>query len=297
MSQQQQHPQLGGQGREASSTVLGASARNDNVFAFDFDGVICNSQGESSRSGFRALRVLWPEIAAELRTKDGGQKDSDDAPAWILDKMKELRPIVETGYENILLVRLLIEERLGLPVLYPSEGLLDSWGPEARDALALRYGLGREELVDAFGSARDEWMEVDFQGWLGANKFYEGIPEAISACTGEVYVITTKQTRFASALLEHAGIKVPLDRIFGLGTGPKASVLAQLQTKHSGCTLVFLEDRVETLEAVCADSKLDGVRLYLCDWGFNTVAQRARGESNDRITVVGTGDIAGLLAP
>lgn len=29
--------------------------------------------------------------------------------------MKELRPIVETGYENILLVRLLIEEvRLGL---------------------------------------------------------------------------------------------------------------------------------------------------------------------------------------
>ncbi|CAN0522287.1 unnamed protein product, partial [Ectocarpus sp. 8 AP-2014] len=44
--------------------------------------------------------------------------------------------------------------------------------PEARDALALRYGLSPEELVDAFGSARDEWMEADFQGWLGANKFY-----------------------------------------------------------------------------------------------------------------------------
>lgn len=28
----------------------------------------------------------------------------------IVDRMKELRPIVETGYENILLVRLLIEE-------------------------------------------------------------------------------------------------------------------------------------------------------------------------------------------
>ncbi|CAN0459917.1 unnamed protein product, partial [Ectocarpus sp. 12 AP-2014] len=99
-----------GQGREASSAVLGASARKDNVFAFDFDGVICNSQGESSRSGFRALRALWPEIAGALRTKDGGQKDSNDAPAWIVDKMKDLRPIVETGYENILLVRLLIEE-------------------------------------------------------------------------------------------------------------------------------------------------------------------------------------------
>lgn len=51
--------------------------------------------------------------------------------------------------------------------------LLTLRGPESRDALALRYGLSREELVDAFGSARDEWMEADFQGWLGANKFYE----------------------------------------------------------------------------------------------------------------------------
>ncbi|CAN0473022.1 unnamed protein product, partial [Hapterophycus canaliculatus] len=81
-------------------------------------------------------------------------------------------------------------------------------GAEARDELARRYGLSQKELVDAFGSARDNWMETDFQGWLGANKFYEGVPEAISACEGEVYVVTTKQTRFASALLEHAGERV-----------------------------------------------------------------------------------------
>lgn len=29
-----------------------------------------------------------------------------------------------------------------------------------------------------------------------------------------------------------AGIQVPLDRIFGLGTGPKAGVLADLLAKH-----------------------------------------------------------------
>lgn len=46
-------------------------------------------------------------------------------------------------------------------------------GPEARDKLAVRYGLSREQLVDAFGSARDDWIETDFQGWLGANTFYE----------------------------------------------------------------------------------------------------------------------------
>ncbi|CAM9179474.1 unnamed protein product [Scytosiphon promiscuus] len=254
--QQQQQKQLHVESVKASPVAMASSARSDTVFAFDFDGVICNSQGESSRSGFRALARLWPEVVAQLRAKHGGQK-GDDVPSWIVEKMGELRPIVETGYENILLVRLLIEERLGLEIPYPSEKLVELWGAEARDDLARRYGLSQKELVDAFGSARDDWIETDFKGWLGANTFYEGVPEAITACEGEVYVVTTKQTRFASALLEHAGIQVPVDRIFGLGTGPKAGVLGELKTKYSGSKLVFLEDRVETLELVCADSELE----------------------------------------
>ena len=56
-------------------------------------------------------------------------------------------------------------------------------GPEARDELAVRYGLSREQLVDAFGSARDHWIETDFQGWLGANKFYEVLCESSFFCS------------------------------------------------------------------------------------------------------------------
>ncbi|CAN0502693.1 unnamed protein product, partial [Laminaria digitata] len=78
-------------------------------------------------------------------------------------------------------------------------------GPEAREELTTRYGVNRDELVEAFGQARDEWIDTDFEGWLGANSFYEGVREAIAACKGEVYVVTTKQRRFASALLEYAG--------------------------------------------------------------------------------------------
>lgn len=36
--------------------------------------------------------------------------------------------------------------------------------------------------------------------------------------------------------------------------------------------------------------------MYLCDWGFNTPAQRARGKSNPRVRVIGTSDVAGVLA-
>lgn len=38
-----------------------------------------------------------------------------------------------------------------------------------------------------------------------SNYLPQGVNEAVSACEGEVYVVTTKQQRFASALLEHAG--------------------------------------------------------------------------------------------
>eukprot|EP00904_Undaria_pinnatifida_P012979 jgi/Undpi1/8811/HiC_scaffold_25.g11273.m1 len=271
------------------------------IYALDFDGVICNSQGESSRSGFKALQCVWPELGARLKAERGGEAGDDDAPAWMLDKMRELRPIIETGYENILLARLLVEEgrrgERGRQRMREGEGERSiPSGPEAREELTVRYGLSRDELINAFGQARDEWIETDFEGWLGANSFYEGVREAIAACKGEVYVVTTKQQRFASALLEYAGVKVPLERIFGLGTGPKADVLAELAAKHSGSTLHFFEDRVETLEVVCKDSRLEDAELYLCDWGFNTAAQRGRGEANPRVRVIGTGDIGGALS-
>lgn len=46
-------------------------------------------------------------------------------------------------------------------------------GPAARDDVMQRYGVDRDSLVEAFGTARDDWMASDFQGWLGANGFYE----------------------------------------------------------------------------------------------------------------------------
>ena len=44
--------------------------------------MICNSQGESSRSGFKALKRVWPELGKRLKAERGGEWDDDDAPAW-----------------------------------------------------------------------------------------------------------------------------------------------------------------------------------------------------------------------
>jgi hypothetical protein len=79
--------------------------------------------------------------------------DDADAPAWLTDKMRKLRPVVETGYENIVLTRMLLEEYMvgetstqGTRPLTIGE-ISANWGEDFRDALMHKYGYGRDELI------------------------------------------------------------------------------------------------------------------------------------------------------
>ncbi|KAK9202314.1 hypothetical protein WN944_017524 [Citrus x changshan-huyou] len=232
------------------------------LYALDFDGVLCDSCGESSLSAVKAAKVRWPGLF------DGVDSVIED---WIVDQMHILRPVVETGYENLLLVRLLLEMRMpsirkssvseGLTV----EGILENWS-KIKPVIMEDWTENRDALVDLFGKVRDEWMDKDLTTWIGANRFYPGIPDALKFASSRIYIVTTKQSRFADALLrELAGVTIPPDRIYGLGTGPKVEVLKQLQKKPElqGMTLHFVEDRLATLRNVIKEPELDGWNLYL----------------------------------
>ncbi|CAM9814125.1 unnamed protein product [Chrysoparadoxa australica] len=232
--------------------------------------------------------------------------------------MRKLRPVVETGYENVLLCRLLLEEKRvsdtsaqgtrGLTVNEIIENCVGREKPWYQGCLShfqfLRYGCpSKEWLIEAFGTSRDDWMQNDMPSWLGANAFYDGVCQAVASRIDDVYIITTKQqTRFAKALLDHGmtlnglDARVSEERIFGLGTGPKAEVLAMLQEKHAPTPIHFVEDRVETLEGICKDSRLNDVNLYLCDWGFNTHAQRERADQASRIELIGQERFRALMS-
>ena len=85
-----------------------------------------------------------------------------------------------------------------------------------------------------------------------------------------------------------AGISFPPDRIHSLTVcgRPKSEVLEQLQDAHPGSQCHFVEDKMSTLEKVCAAGGLAEWQLYLADWGYNTARERQRAESNDRIRVI-----------
>ncbi|XP_057497161.1 uncharacterized protein LOC130781827 [Actinidia eriantha] len=264
------------------------------LYALDFDGVLCDSCGESSLSAVKAAKVRWPNLF------DGVDSAMED---WIVDQMHMVRPVVETGYENLLLVRLLLEARVpsirkssaaeGLTV----EGILENWST-IKPVIMEEWDENRDALIDLFGKVRDEWMDNDLATWIGANRFYPGVPDALKFASSRIYIVTTKQGRFADALLrELAGVTIPPERIYGLGTGPKVEVLKLLQKKpeHQGLTLHFVEDRIVTLKNVIKEPELDRWNLYLGDWGYNTEKERAEAASIPRIHLLELSDFSKKL--
>ncbi|WJX82972.1 hypothetical protein P8452_65670 [Trifolium repens] len=264
------------------------------LYALDFDGVICDSCGESSLSALKAAKVRWPSLF------DGVDSTTED---WIVDQMHIVRPVVETGYENLLLVRLLLETRTpsirkssvaeGLAV----EGILENWS-KLKPIIMEEWGENREALIDLFGKVRDEWLEQDFAAWIGANRIYPGVSDALKFASSRVYIVTTKQSRFADALLrELAGVTMPPERIYGLGTGPKVEILKQLQKRpeHQGLTLHFVEDRLATLKNVIKEPELDKWNLYLGNWGYNTAQEKEEAAAISRIRVLELSDFSKKL--
>jgi len=51
-------------------------------------------------------------------------------------------------------------------------------------------------------------------------------------------------------------------------------------------TLWFVEDRLKTLQLVQQQADLNDVRLYLADWGYNTIAHQEAARNDPRIQLL-----------
>lgn len=239
---------------------------------FDFDGVIGNSVDELSTTAWKHAKELWPNLREKL-------DDSYDELVKI--HMRKLRPVIETGFEATLLIRVLLEARPDCAGIV--DRILSEWAtmwPKLLD----EWNLSKEEVVSGFGRIRDEWIKADLKGWLSLSRPYEGVPNCIKgmlAAGVEVFVITTKQRRFTEELLHDYGLVVPSDHIFTLEDGPKTGVLKRLLSRPelAGRTMHFIEDKIGNLRKVVADSDLKDVHLHLVDWGYNT--EKEQSEAND----------------
>ena len=91
------------------------------------------------------------------------------------------------------------------------EEMLASWHALLPMFMA-RWALDCRELVDLFGSTRDQWLADDLDGWLAPNRIYPGVADAMQALMDrhEVYIVTTKQARHAADVQQGGGQTRPL---------------------------------------------------------------------------------------
>ena len=223
------------------------------IYALDFDGVICDSAVETGITGWKAGRQLWNDYSTAIPASD------------LIEQFRQIRPALETGYEAILLIRLLFDG-------HSVESILNNYSEQLKRVVDLS-NLDIDTLKKLFGETRDQWINDDIQDWVTMNPLFSGVTEKLQNLAKQDiwYIITTKQERFVKHILAANQINLPDNRIFGLDRKmSKESVLADLVNTHPNEEIVFVEDRLPALFNVMNNKKLSSVKLYFALWGYNT---------------------------
>jgi phosphoglycolate phosphatase-like HAD superfamily hydrolase len=248
------------------------------ILALDFDGVVCDGRPEYFESAWQAYVAAWPGPLTTAR------------PAAVADRFSALRPLIESGWEMPLLVHALLAGA-------GDEALKDrhAWLAAAPGFLT-SAGVTAETLGRALNRVRDDWFARDPASWLAHHRFYPGVADRMASLLGgptRVVIVTTKTERFARQLLVQADARLDAVTVIGREPGkpvPKPDILRRLADERGlgsdGAGLWFVEDMLETLETTARRTDLAGARLFLCDWGYNTPADRARVGAGGRIALL-----------
>jgi phosphoglycolate phosphatase-like HAD superfamily hydrolase len=238
------------------------------LLALDFDGVLCNGLMEYFQAAWRVYCQIWshPKIAP---------------PEGLAEQFYRLRPVVETGWEMPVVIQAILS---GI-----SEAeILANWVAIA-PTFAQATGLSPTEIGNQVDQIRDHWIANDLESWLALHHFYPGVIERLQQLSPlHPVIITTKEERFVVQLLQQQGIDFPQSQIFGKSLKqPKSQTLRALIQDLSQKTdypiVWFVEDRLKTLQSLTFQPDLSNVRLFLGDWGYNTVSDRETARLNPKI--------------
>lgn len=221
------------------------------IYALDFDGVICDSAVETAITGWKAATHMWPDMVGTIPTEAH------------IEQFRSLRPQLETGYEAIVLMRLLQQGESVANIQANMGQFIDHLG----EGVAL--------LKTLFGQTRDQWIKHARDEWIIMNPLFAGISDKLQQLQGQPwYIVTTKQERFVEQILAANQVSMP-DAIYGLDRKmSKTEVLQELVLKHADAKLCFIEDRLATLLTIADNKSLSSVELQLVDWGYNIEQDR-----------------------
>ena len=244
------------------------SANTPAILALDFDGVVCDGLIEYFETAWRTYCEIWSPSYPTPR---------DD----LASRFYQLRPVIETGWEMPVLIRAL---QMGVD----EADIWHNWVAIATQLLQ-QADLTAADIGKKLDRVRDEWISTDLDDWLSLHRFYSGVVEKLQSLINssvQPVIITTKEGRFVSQLLQQQGVELPEKFIFGKESKrPKYQIIQELIGVKAGraASLWFVEDRLKTLQLVQQQADLEAVRLFLADWGYNTASEREIAALNPRI--------------
>ncbi|WP_009633880.1 HAD family hydrolase [Synechocystis sp. PCC 7509] len=238
------------------------------ILALDFDGVLCDGLREYFETAWRTYCQIWCP---------NNPTPSEEVAA----SFYRLRPVIETGWEMPILVKALIDGVSELEIL-------SNWG-EIAQAILLEDKLVSANIAFKLDQIRDEWISTDLSSWLSLHQFYPGVVEKMQSLQGSKLppmIITTKEGRFVSQLLQQQGVEMPAKLIIGKESQrPKHQILKEL-IAATQAKIWFVEDRLKTLQLVQQQPNLASVKLYLADWGYNTASEREHARHTPGIELI-----------
>jgi phosphoglycolate phosphatase-like HAD superfamily hydrolase len=249
------------------------------ILALDFDGVICDGMAEYWQTAWRTYTQVW-------------QLDRLEPSPGVAEKFRELRPLIEVGWEMPVLIRALT---LGISI----DRMLSSW-QRIRDRILADSRLSGVKVSQQLDTVRDNWIQQDPGSWLRLHQFYPGVVDMLNELPNrkiQPIIITTKESRFVIQLLQEHGVEIASEFIWGKEL--KRSKIDSLKMildrgAKKSPTVWFVEDRLSTLSKVAAQPELEAVKLYLAEWGYNTVAEREAALQQSRIQTLALADLPTL---
>ncbi|MGD1863462.1 MAG: HAD family hydrolase [Phormidesmis sp.] len=240
------------------------------LIAFDFDGVICDGLIEYFQTAWQAYCLLF-------------NPDDKQPPEGLAERFYPLRPVIETGWEMPVLVRVLVQKGHQPDI---DQQIIKHW-PEMALPYLTEANLTKVESVQALDGVRDRKIKENPSDWLALHRFYPGMIEQLGsllASNTPIYIVSTKEGRFIKSLLAQSGLSFPAERIIGKEVKrPKYETLRLLKDKHAVSNIWFVEDRLPALKAVTQQPDLSEVQLFLADWGYNLAADREQARQDSRI--------------
>jgi phosphoglycolate phosphatase-like HAD superfamily hydrolase len=241
------------------------------ILALDFDGTICDGMAEYWQTAWRTYTQVW-------------QLDRLEPSAGVAEKFRELRPLIEVGWEMPVLIRAL---SLGIS----TDRMQSSW-QRIRDRILADSRLSGVKVSQQLDLVRDSWIQQDPASWLGLHQFYPGVVDLLKSLPErkiQPIIITTKESRFVTQLLKQQGIELASEFVWGKelkrSKTDSLKLILDRGTKKSP-TVWFVEDKLSTLAKISSQPELESVKLYLADWGYNTDSERESIGQQSRIQLI-----------